>query len=136
MRYEDIYKRMNVKDPKTVNVVFPSSPSIFKALSEAAARGFIIPRLYGKIDVMKALADESGLVKAEYIKSETAEIAVWAAISDIRKGIGDALMKGDLATAAFLSPVLNREKGLRKGAILSHIAVCDSPGYHKLLFLN
>ena len=136
MRYEDIYKRMNVKDPKTVNVVFPNSPSIFKALSEAADRGFIIPRLYGNIDVMKTLAHESGLVKAEYIESETAEIAVWAAISDIRDGIGDALMKGDLATAAFLSPVLNREKGLRKGAILSHIAVCDSPGYHKLLFLT
>ncbi len=45
-------------------------------------------------------------------------------------------MKGDISTAAFLSPVLNREKGLRKGDTLSHIAVGDSPGYHKLLFLT
>lgn len=62
--------------------------------------------------------------------------AVAKAIADIREGKGDALMKGDISTAAFLSPVLNREKGLRKGKLLSHIAVCDSPGYPKLLFLT
>ncbi|MEA2077006.1 MAG: phosphate acyltransferase [Candidatus Marinimicrobia bacterium] len=136
MRYEDIYKRVNVDNPKTINVVFPNSLSIFQALSEASNKGFIIPRLYGKLDTMKALADESGLKNAVYVESDSAENAVLATIADIRDGVGDALMKGDISTAGFLSPVLNREKGLRKGAILSHIAVCDSPGYHKLLFLT
>jgi len=136
MHYEDIYKRINVKDPKTVNVVFPNSDSNFEALAEAANKGFIIPRLYGKKKSMETYAMKAGLSTAVYIESETAEDAIWAAISDIRDGIGDALMKGDISTASFLSPVLNRDKGLRKGAILSHIAVCDSPGYHKLLFFT
>ena len=47
MHYEDIYKRINVKDPKTVNVVFPNSRSIFEALAEAAKKDFIIPRFSG-----------------------------------------------------------------------------------------
>ena len=136
MRYEDIYKRINVKDPKTVNVVFPNSDSIFEALAEAEKKGFIVPRLYGKKETMELFAEKAGLKTADYIEAETAEIAIWAAISDIREGKGDALMKGDISTASFLSPVLNHDKGLRKGDILSHIAVSDSPGYHKLLFLT
>ncbi|MCF7832302.1 MAG: hypothetical protein K9N05_01845 [Candidatus Marinimicrobia bacterium] len=136
MHYEDIYKRINVKDPKTVNVVFPNSHSIFEALAEAEKRGFIIPRLYGRKETMETFAKTVGLLTAVYIQSETPEDAIWAAIADIRDGKGDALMKGDISTAAFLSPVLNHDKGLRKGDILSHIAVCESPGYHKLLFLT
>ncbi|MEA3392534.1 MAG: phosphate acyltransferase [Candidatus Marinimicrobia bacterium] len=136
MHYEDIYKRINVKDPKTVNVVFPNSYSNFEALAEATKKGFIIPRLYGKKGTMEAYAKKAGLDTGVFIEAESAEDAIWAAISDIRNGIGDALMKADISTASFLSPILNRDKGLRKGDVLSHIAVCDSPGYHKLLFLT
>jgi len=136
MHYKDIYERINLKDPKSVNVVFPNSPSIFEALAEAGNKGYIIPRLFGVVENMKKLAADSGLKKAEFIEAETAEDAIWAAIADAREGKGDALMKGDISTAAYLSPVLDREKGLRKGGVLSHIAVGDSPGYHKLLFLT
>jgi phosphate butyryltransferase len=136
MHYKDIYERINVKDPKSVNVVFPNSPSIFEALAEAGNNGYIIPRLYGIPEHMKKLAKDAGLKHAIYIEAGTPEDAVWAAIADIRDGKGDAMMKGDIPTASFLSPVLDRDKGLRKGDILSHIAVGDSPGYHKLLFLT
>ncbi len=136
MKYSDIYKRINVEQSKTLNVVFPNSPSIFQALAAADKEGFIKARLYGHVETMKALADESGLRSAEYIECKDPEKAVWSAIADVRKGCGDALMKGDISTAEYLSPVLDHEKGLRKGATLSHVAVCDSPGYHKLLFLT
>ena len=136
MKYSNIYDRINIKNPKTLNVVFPNSPSIFKALADADKEGYIKARLYGECTAMKALADDCGLKHVEFIECKDAEEAIWSAIADVRKGIGDALMKGDISTAAYLSPVLDREKGLRKGSTLSHIAVCDSPGYHKLLFLT
>lgn len=136
MNFKDIYKRIDLKDPKTLNVVYPDSPSIFAALGEAEKKGYIKARLYGRAENMKFLADKQGLKKVEFIGCESPEVAIWAAIADIRDGKGDILMKGDISTAAFLSPVLNHEKGLRKGSILSHVAVCDSPGYHKLLFLT
>ena len=136
MHYSDIYKRVNVKNPKSVNVVFPNSASIYEALVEAENKGYIIPRLYGITENMKKLAEEAGLTKAVYIEAGTPEEAIGAAIADIRNGFGDVLMKGDISTASYLSPVLDREKGLRKGNVLSHIAIGDSPGYHKLLFLT
>jgi phosphate butyryltransferase len=136
MNYKDIYQRINIKNPKTLNVVYPNSPSIFEALSQASKQGYILPRLYGNTETMKVLADERGLKNAIFIESDSPEDAVWLAMADIRNGNGDVLMKGDIATAAFLSPVLDHDRGLRKGSILSHIAVCDSPGYHKLLLLT
>ena len=136
MHYKDIYERINVKNPKSVNVVFPNSPSIFEALAEAGNSGYIIPRLYGITENMKNLAVGAGLKHAVYIEAASPEDAIWAAIADVHESKGNALMKGDIPTASYLSPVLDREKGLRKGKTLSHIAVGDSPGYHKLLFLT
>jgi phosphate butyryltransferase len=45
-------------------------------------------------------------------------------------------MKGMISTSVFLKGVLNREWGLRTGKILSHIAVLEVPGYHKLIFMS
>ncbi|MBW6458378.1 MAG: hypothetical protein K0B52_04360, partial [FCB group bacterium] len=136
MHYADIYARIDLKEPKTVNVVFPDSDSVFEALAEAEGKGYIVPRLYGRSGTVNEMAEKNGLRHFDLIASDTPDIAIRNAVADVRAGKGDALMKGDIATAAFLSPVLDREKGLRKGTLLSHIAVCDSPGYHKLLFLT
>jgi phosphate butyryltransferase len=52
------------------------------------------------------------------------------------KESGDFLMKGMMSTSAFLKGVLHKEWGLRAGKILSHIAVLEIPGYHKLVFMS
>ncbi len=49
---------------------------------------------------------------------------------------GDFVMKGMISTSTFLKGVLDKEYGLRTGKILSHIAVLEIPGYHKLLFMS
>ncbi len=54
----------------------------------------------------------------------------------IVKEKGDFLMKGMISTSTFLKGVLDKEYGLRTGKILSHIAVLEIPGYHKLLFMS
>ncbi len=63
------------------------------------------------------------------------EEAIKKAIS-IVKGEGDFLMKGMLSSSSFLKGVLNKDFGLRSGKILSHIAVLEIPGYHKLIFMS
>lgn len=136
MRYADIYKRVNLSDPKILNVVFPNSRPVFDALAEAGGKKYIHPRLYGIPERIKELVEEAGLKEYEIIPAATPDEAVWKAIADVRSGLGDCLMKSDIPTASFLGPVLNREKGLRKGELLSHTAVCDTPNYHKLLFLT
>lgn len=56
-----------------------------------------------------------------------------AAIDLIRAGEGDILMKGMIKSGTLLKMVLSGERGLRKGGVLSHLALFESPYYHKLL---
>jgi phosphate butyryltransferase len=59
--------------------------------------------------------------------------AVEAAVKLVRSGNAQILMKGNVATAVLLKGVLNKEWGLRSGKILSHFALFEIDGYHKLL---
>ncbi|MDA3870839.1 MAG: phosphate acyltransferase [Candidatus Marinimicrobia bacterium] len=136
MRYADIYKLINVEKPKTINVVFPNSKPIYEALKIATDKGFIKSRLYGIVENINKYASETSLNNFIIVKSDSPDEAIKNAIKDIRNGKGDVLMKGNIATASFLSPVLKRDTGLRKGELLSHVAVCDTPGYHKILFVT
>jgi len=55
------------------------------------------------------------------------------AVDLIRTGSGNALMKGIIETGTLLKAVLNKESGIRGSGILSHLALLESPGYHKLI---
>lgn len=60
---------------------------------------------------------------------EAAELSV----SLVREGKADFLMKGYLDTGVILKAVVNKEKGLGKGGVMSHFTMFEIPGYHKIL---
>ena len=45
-------------------------------------------------------------------------------------------MKGLVNTADYLRAVLDKENGLRKGELLSHIGFFDPPAYHKVIAIT
>ena len=51
-----------------------------------------------------------------------------AAVAAVKDGRADALMKGSVDTSTFMQAVLDREKGLRSGNLLSHVAVLEALG--------
>jgi len=55
------------------------------------------------------------------------------AVDLIRRGNGDALMKGILDTGTLLRAVLDKESGIRGSDTLSHFAFVETPAYHKLV---
>jgi len=55
------------------------------------------------------------------------------AVSLVKKGEADALMKGLLDTGVLLSAVLDRETGIKDSGVLSHLAVLEVPAYTKLI---
>jgi len=58
------------------------------------------------------------------------------AIQYIQAGQADLLMKGKIQTGDLLKAILDKHTGLRQGELLNHIAVIESPHYHKLLFIS
>jgi phosphate butyryltransferase len=98
--------------------------------------GIAIPLLIGDRAEIERIAraidfDLSGvqIIHNDKGATESARIAV----SMVKSGQADILMKGFVSTGTLLKAVLDKENGLRKGKILSHVAFFESPHYHKLL---
>jgi phosphate butyryltransferase len=62
--------------------------------------------------------------------------AAMKAVSCVREGAADILMKGLLSTEILLKAVLNKENGLPTGKLLSHVGMFQSPYYPKLFCIT
>lgn len=105
------------------------------AVKNATDQGIIEPILVGDMlrirDIAKRINfDISGL---ETYDVQDKALASTQACVLIKEGKAEILMKGAVGTGTLMKAVLNKETGLRKGNTLSHMAVFESPYYHKLL---
>lgn len=103
----------------------------FHARKEGVARPVLVGDEVEIRRIMKEMGEE---VPDEDIypaadNKEAAELAV----SLVREGKADFLMKGYLDTGVILKAVVNKEQGLGKGGVMSHFTMFDVPGYHKIL---
>lgn len=57
------------------------------------------------------------------------------AVKLVRDKEADVVMKGIVDTSIILKAVLDKEIGLRKSPVLSHVAVFEVPGYDRLFYL-
>ncbi|BFN36742.1 phosphate acyltransferase [Fidelibacter multiformis] len=134
MRFTDLYERVSAREPKNCNVVNPEADSVFEGLKQAVDKGLIRLRLFGNRTLIEEKAEKHELKVSSVYHAPSPVEAAAAAVADIREGGGDLIMKGDIPTADFMKPLLDKEKGLRTGKVLSHVAVCDTPAYPRILF--
>lgn len=66
------------------------------------------------------------LKDVEIIEADNDTQCAVKAVELVKKGIADMPMKGLLATATFVKPVLDKEKGLRSDKLISQITVTDN----------
>lgn len=82
-------------------------------------------------------AEQEQLAQAIYVDGSTPEEAAAKAVKLVRDGEADILMKGLIGTDQLLRAVLNKETGLLPpGNVLTHMAMAEIPGYHKMLFFT
>ncbi|MBP1969695.1 phosphate butyryltransferase [Virgibacillus natechei] len=72
------------------------------------------------------------VIRHETIQAEIARVAVLA----VHHNEAQILMKGNMSTNVILKAVLHKEYGLRKGKVLSHVALFNIPNQERLLFLT
>ena len=91
----------------------PNDNSSAEALKRAAGEGWIEPIVVDNADPAQAAAE---------------------AVAMAHRGESDVLMKGLISSDILLRAILNKEVGLlRRGEVLTHTAVAEMPGYHKLV---
>ncbi|HOP08065.1 MAG TPA: phosphate acyltransferase [candidate division Zixibacteria bacterium] len=120
---------------KRVAVAAAQDADVIGAVAQAQADGFLDATLVGDGEKIKALANEHGIDigRLELVNEPDVPTAAHKAVALASAGNADAIMKGFLPTSALLKAVLDKRYGLRGDNTLSHCAVLDIPGRHKLL---
>jgi phosphate butyryltransferase len=124
--------------PKKVAVALAEDEEVLLALEQAREEGIAEGILVGTREKMEELALQSKIELEKFeIQQETDEFqASFRCCELINRGKADLIMKGLVRTAAFLKAILNKEKGLGTGMLLSHVAVFEIPTYPKLLMIT
>jgi phosphate butyryltransferase len=121
---------------KRLVVADAASRSVIEALTQACEAGMISPVLVGDRAKIEPLVAEFGLKDARIVH-ETDEVAIaQKSVELIRNKEADMLMKGKVSTPILMKAVLDKEKGLRKGDMLSHVAAMEVKGYPKLMLVT
>jgi len=120
---------------KKVVVAAAQDEHSLEAVAEVARDGLVAPVLVGDREAISPLIEKLGLpVKADDLHHEPdVEKAARLAVELVRRGRGDFLMKGLLETSQLLKAVVDKEHGLGRGRLMSHVAYQKIPQYHKML---
>ncbi len=123
------------KTKQRVAVAAAGDHHVLEALKNAVEEDIIEPVLIGDPEKIKGIANELGfnIESFEIIEEQDNFNASLTACKLIGAGKADILMKGLVSSGILLKAVLDKQHGLRKGAVLSHVALFESPYYHKLL---
>ncbi|HMM22866.1 MAG TPA: bifunctional enoyl-CoA hydratase/phosphate acetyltransferase [Selenomonadales bacterium] len=133
--FDEILTKARGLGKVTVSVAVAQDKDVLLALKSACDVGLADAILVGDTSLIKPLLAEVGLPADTRIvhEPEMARAAL-TAVSLVRKGEAQVLMKGMVNTSDFLKAVLNAEVGLRTGRLLSHLGVAEIPGVDRLLF--
>ncbi len=137
-RYQQLLAKVRGLPPIDVAVAHPCDLESLKGPLLAAEAGLIEPILIGPETKIRALAEEFGLDIGNHriVNVKHSHEAAAMAVTLVRNGDADALMKGSLHTDELMAEVVSRAGGLRTERRLSHVFVMDVPTYPKPLLIT
>ncbi len=126
------------KTKRRIAVAAAEDEPVLEAVKNAMNAGIVEPVLVGDKEKVEAIASQIGfdIGNIELINEPNPSKACRKAVSLIREGKAEILMKGLVGTADLLKAVLDKENGLRKGSVISHIAFFETPSYHKVFVVT
>jgi len=126
------------KGKKRLVVAVAQDVDVLRAIKSALQSGFVIPVLIGdkteiSISAEHAEFDLSGI---EIFHEPDKQQACVNAVKMVRNGQADILMKGLVSTGVLVKAILDKDFGLLKENLLSHLAFFETPYYHKILCIT
>lgn len=134
--YQQLLERARGGEPVRLVGAAAQDADTLLAMYEAEKAGIITPVLVGDTEEIARVIQAEGIEfhHAVMYHADSLEESAAKAVELIRTGEGDFLMKGLLDTNIFLKAIVNRETGLPKGKVLSHVMTFDTgEHYHKII---
>lgn len=137
-RYEDLLAKASPLPPITTAVAHPCEKSVLEAVVEAARLQLIKPLLVGPTRKIRSIAAAANidLGEIEIVDAPHSHAAAALAVTLVRSGRAELLMKGSLHTDELMAEVIAKETGLRTERRVSHVFIMSVPTYHKLLLVT
>ena len=135
-KFEELLALVDTKaDKKTVALVRAEDDHALEAVAEVVKKGLIDAVLVGNREAIKKTAEKIGfsVTDDQIVDAKDPESAAAEGVKLIREGRADFLMKGKLETSQMLRPVVNKQTGLNKGGVMSHVSLTEVPAYHKMV---
>ena len=119
-------------------VVHPCDIESLKGALMSAEAGLIDPILIGPEAKIRAIASESGLDLKQHriVDVKHSHEAAAMAVTLVRNGDAEALMKGSLHTDELMAEVVARTSGLRTARRISHVFLMDVPTYPRPILIT
>ena len=119
-------------------VVHPCDVESLKGALMSAEAGLIDPILIGPEAKIRAIASESGLDLKQHriVDVKHSHEAAAMAVTLVRNGDAEALMKGSLHTDELMAEVVARTSGLRTARRISHVFLMDVPTYPRPILIT
>lgn len=135
---ESVLEIAKSKPPAKMAVAAAADEHALDAVKEASKAGIVSPILVGDKKAIEEIAAKMAfnLSGIEIIDEKDPVKSCSIAVSLIKNGKAQILMKGLVGTAFLLRAVLNKETGISKSSVMSHAALLESPNYHKLLCIT
>lgn len=136
--FKDMEALVKDRDPRRVALAMAEEGDALAAIVRAAQAGIAEPVLVGDPDAIRQIARQENLDIGSYrvVEAFSEKDAAAEAVSLVKSGDADCLMKGKTATSTIMKAALNKEAGIRGGGVLSHIALMEPPTYHKMLIMS
>jgi phosphate butyryltransferase len=136
--FKELVEQARKLGPARVVVIEAHNPEVLESLKDAEPMGLAEPILVGDPAKIHRVAQEVGYkVRPEtLLQAASEEDSIRKSIDLVREGKADFLMKGKVATAKMVRGVLDKERGLRTGGLLSQVALIQVPGIPRLLILT
>ena len=134
--YEELIAKIKgMPEKKRMAVAVAADLHTLQAVYHARKEGIADPVLVGdKEEILSITKEMKETIDEKDVYDEKDPVkACEKAVSLVREGNADFLMKGKIDTAVILKAVVNKEHGLGTGRLMSHFTMFEVPAYHKIL---
>ena len=123
---------------KRVAVVAAQDEHTLEAVIRAYHDGLVEPVLLGDKAKITGLLGKLGAedLAASVIEIDDPVMCAERACEMAKSGEIDCIMKGKVETGTLMKVLVNKEKGIRKGDVMSLLAFMESPNYHKIFAIT
>ncbi len=136
--FDQLLEAALARAPKRVVIVGAGQRQTLHAARLARGMGLAHCTLIDNLHRLTHVAEEQGinLEGMEVIEEGDMVRAAYRAVEMIHAEEADLLMNGRAQPVELMEAVLDREKGLRIGKLISDVSVFEVPGFDRLLFVS